>query len=155
MSKAKIVSIILYSLVTLITAGTGLKFITASKYFTYHAQASGMDWTQVNSGLQLLMLAGFKIIGAGFLTVALCLTLMIIYPFARHDQKWSYYAIPLSGLLLWSIILITTLSVAFATGANAPWGGSLFCILTLLLGCSVSRLESAVEISNQNKEELK
>ncbi|NQV50801.1 MAG: hypothetical protein HQ507_09900 [Candidatus Marinimicrobia bacterium] len=155
MSKAKIVSIILYSIVTFITAGTGLKFITASEYFTYHAQASGMDWTQVNPGLQLLMLAGFKIVGAGFLTVAFCLIFMIISPFSRHDQRWSYFAIPLSGLLLWSIIFITTLSVAFTTGANAPWGGSLFCIITLLLGFIVSLLASAAKKNNENKEELK
>ena len=155
MSKAKRVSIVLYSIVAFITVGTGLKFITASEYFTYHAQASGVNWTDVNSGLQLLMLAGFKIVGAGFLTVALCLILMIIYPFAGDDQKWSRYAIPLTGLFFWSIILITTVSVSITTGAKTPWAGSVFCLLTLLLGLGVSLLESSAKKSNEQKEKLK
>jgi len=153
MGRAKIVSIIVYSIVAIVTGGTGLKFITASEYFSYHAQASGMAWVDINPGLQLLMLTGFKILGAGFLTVALCLILMIIFPFARHDQRWSYFAIPLSGLFLWSIILATTLTVSFTTGAAAPWGVSVFCVLTLLLGFIVSIF--GYPKNNDNKKVLK
>jgi hypothetical protein len=32
--------------------------------------------------------------GAGFLTVSLCLLLMVIFPFAKHGRRWSVYAIP-------------------------------------------------------------
>ncbi len=138
MKKLKLLAIVLYSVVALITAVAGMKFIMASEYFPYHAQVSGVDWVDVSAGLQLLMLAGFKIIGAGFLGVALSLGLMIIFPFARHGQRWSYFAIPLVGTMFWSIILATTLIVKSTTLADAPWGGALFCVLALMLAFAVS-----------------
>ncbi len=129
---------ILYSIVTLITAGAGIKFLIATEYFGYHAQASGVEWSQVESGLQYLVIAGFKIIGAGFVTVAISFVGLIIFPFATYDQRWSYYVIPMSGILFWSIILVTTIKVSSVTGAMAPWQGSLFCVLALLVGFIVS-----------------
>lgn len=138
MKKTKLLAIVLYSIVTLITVGAGVKFFTAPEYFPYHAQASEVDWIDVSAGLQLLMLAGFKIIGAGFLGVALSLGLMIAFPFSRYGQRWSYFAIPLVGTMFWSITLATTLIVNSTTRADAPWGGALFCVLMLLLAFAVS-----------------
>ena len=137
MSKPKLVATVLFSIVALITAGAGLKFIFAAEYFSYHAAVSGVSWSGLESGLQLLVLSGFKIVGAGFLTVALCLGLMIVYPFIKYDQAWSYYAIPISGLVFWSIILTTTLGLSFKTEVVTPWLESLFCVSSLLLGCLV------------------
>ncbi len=141
MSKAKLVAVLLYSIVVLITAGAGLQFMTATKYFDYHAQAAGLDWVSLNPDLQMLILSGFKIAGVGFLTVALNLSLMIIFSFTKHGESWSDVAIPLVGLVFWSVVLSTTLMVYSATGAEAPWGASLFCVIALLVGLFISQRE--------------
>ena len=143
MSHSKRFTIILYALVALITFGAGLKFILATEYFVYHAQVSGMTWSNVDAGSQLLYLAGFKIIGAGFLTVALSLGLIIFFPFYKYNQRWSCYAIPLVGLTFWSIMLATTAKVSIETQASAPWGGSLICVLMLLVAFLVSLFDQS------------
>jgi hypothetical protein len=148
-SKAKLVAILLYSIVVLITAGAGLQFMTATQYFDYHAQASGLDWYSLNPDLQMLILAGFKVTGSGFLTVALSLSLIIIFSFTKHAESWSDVAIPLVGLVFWSVVLSTTLMVFSATGAAAPWGTSLFCVIALLVGLFISQRElKQTETSN-------
>lgn len=138
MNKPKLVATGLYGLVTLITAGIGLRFLLATEYFDYHTQASGINWGEVHPGLQLLALAGFKLIAAGFLAVTLSLTLLIIFPYYKQGQRWSTFAIASIGILFWSIILVTTLMVSSATGAATPWGGSLFCVLVLAIAFILS-----------------
>jgi len=131
MSKTKSASMVLYLFVVLITAAMGIRFVTANEYFAYHAQASGMDWSAVDPGLQVVFMAVFKVCGAGFLTVSLCMLLMIIFPFARHGRRWSIYAIPACGALFWSIVLTATVHVTLTTPAAAPWSGSLTNIVMI------------------------
>lgn len=138
MNKTTFFATVLYSIVTLITASMGIRFLTATEYFTYHAQASGIAWTNVDSGLKIVYLAVFKVCGAGFLSVALGLLLMIIFPFVKYNNRWSYFAIPACGILFWSIVMATTLYVSFVTQATTPWGGSLFCMITTFLAFVLS-----------------
>ena len=141
MGKAKMVSVILYAIVVLITSIAGLKFMTATQFFDYHSAAAGVEWSSLNPDLQMLILAGFKVTGAGFLTVALNLSLMIIFSFTKHSNSWSGIAIPLVGLVFWSVVLSTTLLVFSATGAQSPWGISLFCVMALLVGLFITQRE--------------
>lgn len=140
-SKAKTLTVLLYSIVVFITAGAGLQFLTATQFFDYHAQASGQVWSSLNPDLQMLVLAGFKVTGVGFITVALNLFLMLVFSFTKHAANWSVVAIPLVGLVFWSVVLSTTLTVYSATRAEAPWGISLFCVIALLVGLFISQRE--------------
>jgi hypothetical protein len=141
MKVFKLFSMILYLVVVLITASLGIKFITATEYFSYHAQAAGTGWSAVDPGLQLVYLAVFKVCGAALLSVCIGMLFMIIIPFAKHGHQWSYYAIPIVGTLFWSITLATTLYVTNTTPATAPWKGSLFCVVTILVAFMLSLLE--------------
>lgn len=145
MDKAKLVAVALYASVVLITAVGGIQFMTATQFFEYHFRASGVPWDTLNPDLQMLILAGFKVVGAGFLTVALNLSLMIIFSFTKHAKSWSGVAIPLVGLVFWSVVLSSTLLVYSATGADAPWGASLFCVLALLVGLLISQRDLKTE----------
>ena len=138
MNKTKLFSIILYVVVALITAGMGIRFLTATEYFTYHSQASGIAWTDVNSGLRIVYMAIFKVCGAGFLSIALSLLLMIIFPFTKYNNRWSYFAIPACGVVFWSIVLAATIYVSLTTQATTPWGGSLFCVISTFLAFILS-----------------
>jgi hypothetical protein len=141
MKVFKVFSVILYLFVVLITASLAVKFVTATEYFSYHTQAAGTSWSAVDPGLQLVYLAVFKVCGAALLSLCLCLLFMIIIPFAKYSHSWSYFAIPIVFLLFWSITLATTLHVTKTTPATAPWMGSLFCVVTILVAFILSLLE--------------
>jgi len=141
MTRPKLIVVTLYTLVVLITAAGGLQFMTATRFFDYHGQAAGVTWSSLNPDLQMLILAGFKVAGAGFLTVALNLALMILFSFTKHARSWSSIAIPLVGLVFWSVVLSTALLIFSATGAETPWPIALFCVMALLIGLFISQKE--------------
>jgi hypothetical protein len=138
MNKLKLTSAVLYFFVAVMTAGMGINFITAAEYFSYHQQISGLDWSQVQPGLKLVYLAVFKVCGGAAITVSLSMFLMIIFPFIKYDDRWSFYAIPVCGLVFWSITLATTLYVYSTTGAATPWLASLSCVVTIIFAFIIS-----------------
>jgi hypothetical protein len=138
MNKLKSTSAVLYLFVAVMTAGMGMKFITAAEYFSYHQQISGLDWSQVQPGLKLVYLAVFKVCGGAAITVSLSMFLMIIFPFIKYDDRWAFYAIPVCGLVFWSITLATTLYVYSTTGAATPWLASLSCVVAIILAFIIS-----------------
>jgi len=143
----KLLALTGYACVALITLAMASVFLTATEFFPYHAVASGIDWADLEPGLQTVFLAVFRVCGAGWLTVAIALALLIAFPFGRRDESWSYLAIPLLALIFWGITLATTVHVARTTPATPPWAGSLFCIgLTLLSAilAALSRRGSAL-----------
>jgi hypothetical protein len=115
-------------------------FLTATEFFPYHAAASGIEWQNVEPGLQTVLLAVFRICGAGWLTVAVALVLLIVFPFGKRDEGWSYVAIPLLSLIFWGITFGTTMHVAMTTPATPPWRGSLICIAVTLLSTLLAGL---------------
>ena len=90
---------------------------------------------------QDLYLAVFKVCGAASLGLSLGILIMIFLPFAKYGHKWSYFSIPVLGLLFWLSTLATTLHVANTTGADTPWKGSLFCVIAILLAHGFSLIE--------------
>ncbi len=147
MSIHKSISGLLYIIVAFITASVGVRFITATEFFDYHAEASGLSWEAVEPGLRIVYLAVFKVCGAAILAVSASLLIMLTFPFAKHRQRWSYYAIPLVGLLLWSIVFATTLDVSITTPGTAPWIGSLVCVAMILTAFVLSLLDRSASAS--------
>ena len=140
MRSLKILALTGYACVALITLAMASVFLTATEFFPYHAAASGIDWVDVEPGLQTVFLAVFRVCGAGWLTVGIALALLIALPFGSGDQRWSYFAIPLLSLIFWGITLGTTVYVATTTPANPPWAGSLACIALTVVSATLAAL---------------
>jgi len=146
MRRLKHLAIAGYGIVALIMLLMASRFLTAEQFFPYHAAASGLEWADLEPGLQTVVLAVFRICGAGWLTVSVALAVLIVFPFGRQDEGWSYYAIPLLSLIFWGITFATTMQVAMTTPATPPWRGSLFCIAITLLSAlcaGISRKQTA------------
>ena len=140
MKSLKVLALAGYGFVVLIMLVMASTFLTATEFFPYHAEASGLEWGDVQPGLQAVLLAVFRICGAGWLTVAVALVLLLVFPFGRRDEVWSYFAIPLLSLIFWGITFATTLYIARTTPATPPWTGSLVCIGITLLSALLSGL---------------
>ncbi len=147
MKRTKIISIVLYSLATMITLSMASKFLMATEYFAYHSEASGIGWEEIPLGLQVVFMAVFKLCGAGFLSIGLALAILTAVPYAAYNHRWSYYAIPVCGLVFWSITLAMTLFVKLSTQANTPWMGSSMVISLLVAGFAFSLVEHKSALS--------
>jgi uncharacterized protein involved in cysteine biosynthesis len=140
MRRLKYLALAGYAFVALVMLIMASAFLTATEFFPYHAAASGLEWGEVELGLQTVLLAVFRICGAGWLTVAVALVLLLVFPFGRRDEVWSYFAIPLLSLIFWGITFGTTLYIARTTPATPPWAGSLVCIGITLLSALLAGL---------------
>ena len=140
MKRLKYLALAGYAFVALIMLIMASTFLTATEFFPYHAAASGLEWKALDPGLQTVILAVFKICGAGWLTGSVALIVLLVFPFGRRDEVWSYFAIPVLSLIFWGITFATTMHIATTTPATPPWKGSLFCIGLTLLGALSSWL---------------
>jgi hypothetical protein len=148
MRRLKHLALAGYACVALIMLVMASNFLTATEFFPYHAAASGLEWKTLEPGLQTVILAVFRVCGAGWLTGSVALIVLMVFPFGRRDEGWSYVAIPVLSLLFWAITFSTTMQVAMTTPATPPWKGSLFCIGITLL----SALFSGISRSGRARE---
>ena len=129
----KIISLFFYIAVVIINSILGLKFLLAKSFFTYHKEVAGMNWENVDAGIQKVILAVFKIYAAGWLSTALGILLFSVIPLGIFNFKWANYCAFSIGILFWIISLITVIYVKSMTGANTPMVGSLLAIIFLCI----------------------
>lgn len=84
----------------------GLRYLFAKQYLFYHAQLTGLAWTEIPSRYQAVILGMLKMVGAGMLVFGLAIGWLLL-PLSRGEQ-WAIW-----GLL--SIILVHGLISIYAT----------------------------------------
>jgi len=120
--------------------GLGLRYLTSSSFMSYHAAAVGQAWQELPAEMQLLLLAFLRGSGAGAVTAALALGVLILLPF-RRGARWARWAVPGLGLLGSLLLLLPVLSLELRTGAATPWRWLLLAIVLLTVGAVSSLSE--------------
>lgn len=104
---------------------------------SYHAEAIGAGWYDLEPSFPVLILALLKVSGAGFLGVGMALDALLFLPYRRRE-RWARWAIPAVGLAFWIPILYVTVTVTLNTAASAPWQASLVSVVSLIAGFILS-----------------
>lgn len=92
----------------------GFMGLIASEFTPYHAQAVGKTWSQIEAGIQSIILAMMTIEGSGFMATGLAILFLIIP--IRRGELWAYWA----TLIVASANWIPTLYVAIALRNHFP-----------------------------------
>jgi hypothetical protein len=93
MPTLSLISLICYTIVALIFLLFAGIYLIRNQFMPYHSQAIGLSWIQLDSNLQVLILALMKVAGSGFLVTGLTLLILLMIP-GRAGETWSIYAIP-------------------------------------------------------------
>lgn len=115
----------------------GLVYLFQGQFMPYHADALGKQWSALAPAFQVLILAMMKVVAGSWLASASAMTLLLLIPF-RKGKRWSYYSVPLIGLLVSGSSLFGTLYVAGNTPANPPWIAAAVSIALLFVGLLLS-----------------
>jgi hypothetical protein len=83
-----------------------------------------------------------KVIGGGFLASAFAISIILFKAF-RQGQRWSYWAIPIAGLLASLSSLYVTIYIAVNTPASPPWIAAALGTILLIVGFIFSVLPGA------------
>jgi H+/Cl- antiporter ClcA len=133
----KMVSIVLYSLIGVISLIMAFKTLSSRKFLPFHEEAYGKPWEDVDEKLRPVFIALLRISGLGFLAVAL---LMLTFPVVDYIQPNAYlkYAIPSVALIFCSGLFLINFILFKKTKAKTPWKNSLYAMIAILLSMLIS-----------------
>lgn len=124
----------------------GMVYSLLSEYMPYHAIAVGHQWSELEPGLQLLILEALHGAGNLIIIVALAMSVLLAIPF-RRGERWSYWSIPLMGCAAMLSGLSAAIKIDMNTPANPPWFVLVLVILLLITGLFFS-LRGSVTSNN-------
>lgn len=133
MSTTQYVSFISYSLVALISILFGFIYLTRDSFMPYHSEALKSSWSDLETNLQVLILALMRAASGGFLATGLAMMILLIIPF-RAGNIWSIYAIPAISLCTSVGTLYATLLVKTKTPGNPPVMLSAIALALTIIG---------------------
>jgi hypothetical protein len=118
----------------------GVIYLRAPEIMTYHKDVLGVDWTQLQPGVRTMLVAFINVYGATLVAVAValgCLTLFAL----RSGQRWTRWTILAVGLPAFGSAVLTTVRLAFTTGAHTPWQVALVLFAMFLIGVALANLK--------------
>ena len=112
-------ALVLLVLSALISLATGVKYFRRDAFMPYQAKVSGREWTDLDPGLQAIVLAMLKVVGGGFAGFGVA-TLWLCY--ALHQgAAWAPWAILTSSAALLGPALTACVGLrAFRPDSNPP-----------------------------------
>ena len=125
----------------LINLVLGTIYFTSDQFMSYHAEAVGASWQELDSGTQTLILALMKVAAGGWLALGF-LTIVFAIHAVRTGSTVTRWVLPIGTIILWLASFVATWSVFQKTGAQTPWAPSLALIviaLAALVGITLAR----------------
>lgn len=104
----------LLSIAGLISIVFGIRYLLTRQFMPYHAVVAGRSWSELEGGVQAIILGMLRIIGGGLATYGLGL-LWLLVPL-RAGQAWAPWAV----LTLTAATVLPTLYVTIALRRAAP-----------------------------------
>ncbi|NND96447.1 MAG: hypothetical protein HKN47_03855 [Pirellulaceae bacterium] len=114
----------------------GTTYFSARQFMSYHAQAVGAPWQELDAGVQTLILALMKLAGGGWFALGVLTIVMGLAAFKTRSVNASW-TLPAVTLISWSASFAATWGVYQATGAQSPWAPSLAMIGFALLAFAI------------------
>ena len=125
-------------LVSLVAAlVTGLRYMIRREFMPYHSQALGKTWAELDDKLKTLLLALMRMGGGAAVATCLSGIAMLVFAFISREL-WSYYTIPVIGLIGYVTSLSVMLVVKKKTGAKAPYIPAAVGIVLIVIGFVLS-----------------
>ena len=135
----KIIPILLYMFVGLISMFMAIKNLFSNKFLPFHEKAANIPWDEIDNPLKLITLTLLRLAGLGFLIISL---LLLVFPIVNYfiPNKYYKYSIPIVALIYCIGLFIVNYLLYKKTKANAPWKGSLYAMLAIIAGIIISIL---------------
>lgn len=120
----------IYLLIAIIFIFWGFLYIFSDEMMPYHKQVIGKTWGEIEPGIQVIILALMKSVGAACLTIGFIVLILLFIAF-RRGEIWANWTIFLGGIVFNGLAFFITFKVYLDTNASTPW--YLFLLVTALL----------------------
>jgi hypothetical protein len=117
----------------------GTRYMRREAFLPYHAAVAGKTWSEIDVGVQVIILGMLKIIGAGFVTLGVALLWLC---FALYEGvRWAPWAIlTVSVVALGPMLYVAIKLRAFRPDARTPVGPTAAMMVLIVVGVGLSLL---------------
>lgn len=117
----------------------GVRYMRREAYLPYHADVAGKSWSELDPGVQVIILGMLKIIGGGFATLGVTLLWLC---FALHEgARWAPWAIlTISAVALGPMLYVAISLRAFRPDASTPVRPTLAMMVLIVAGVGLALL---------------
>ena len=122
----------IYLVIGMVSLILGCMYLTSQQFMSYHSEAVGTPWQEVDANTQTLILALMKVAGGGWITLGFFIIVLALGEFSSR-RGVSRWALPTGTIIFYSASLAATWGVHQETGASTPWVPSLAMIGIALL----------------------
>ena len=126
----------IYLVIGAVNIVLGVRYFSSKEFMSYHSQAVGAPWQNVDLGAQTLILALMKIAGAGWFVLGFFTIILALAAF-KTGSAVARWTLPTGTLIFYLASFVATWGVYQETGAPTPWGQSLamigFALLALVM----------------------
>ena len=135
----KIIPILLYMIVGVISMVMAVKNLFSTKFLPFHEKAANKKWDEIDNPLKQVILTLLRLAGLGFLVISILLMVLPIINYSTPNDFYKY-SIPLIALIYCTGLFVINYSMYKKTKADTPWKGSLYAILAVITGIIISIL---------------
>jgi uncharacterized membrane protein len=115
----------------------GMVYLFSPQIMPYHQEAVGMEWDEIDSRMQIMLLSLLKGAGLAAIVSGVAMGILLLVPF-QHGDAWSRWAIPAVGFMLLLPAVCIAAKLAIVTGALIPWTLLFIPIVLLIFGFFLS-----------------
>jgi hypothetical protein len=133
----KIVPIVLYFIVGVISLVMAYKGLFAKKFLPFHEKAAHKPWHEIEKPMQNLILLFLRLTGLGFFIISI---LLMVCPSVNYfiPSPFYQYFIPCIALIFCLGLYINNYLLYRNTKADTPWKGSLYAVFIIFAGIIIS-----------------
>lgn len=136
MSSRNRIAFICIAIPALVEIGLGIIYFFASEAMPYHKQVTGMEWSALAPGVQLMLVSLVNAYGSAHFAVGAALIALLAVPLRRREA-WARWATLAVGLPVLAATAWTSRQLAAATTADVPWLGALVLLVVFMAGITM------------------
>jgi len=121
----------------------GVKYLALSEFTAYHAVVVGKSWSQIEPGIQSIILGMLTIVGSGYMATGLAILFLLIP--IRRGELWAYWATLAVTLANWIPVLYVTIALRrINPAAETPVIPAVILIALLVFGIVLFFLDKTI-----------
>ncbi len=126
-------------LAALLSIFFGVRYLRAKEFMPYHAVVAGKSWSELDLGVQTIILGMLKIVGGGLTTYGLAL-LWLLLPLNRGESWAAWAALTITATAVLPTLYVTIALRRFQRKAKTPVVPTLIALALALAGVAAALL---------------
>jgi len=117
----------------------GVRYLRTKEFMPYHAVVAGKSWSELDLGVQTIILGMLKIVGGGLTTYGLAL-LWLLLPLNRGESWAAWAALTITATAVLPTLYVTIMLRRFQPAAKTPVVPTLIALALALAGVAAALL---------------